>query len=119
LITAGCKTSIVSAQSPISKIVSENFGDTPTEQELNPDKTHLLVVQEKTATTEGLNTLFIVIRLSDNTIILKDRISRGYVRWLDNHNLEKLNIPGKVQPDADLARYKTIVSIDHPVAPQK
>jgi hypothetical protein len=40
---------------------------------------------------------------------------RGYVKWVDEKSIEKMNAPGKVQYDDDLSAYKEIIQIDHPL----
>jgi hypothetical protein len=70
-----------------------------------------LIVEAQGAHNEGLPRDYVVIRLYDNVVVLSGRITRGYIKWSTPMTLEKYSLPGKVQPDTDLSRYKTQLKI--------
>ena len=111
LVSVGCKHTRSSTKSSLESLISKKFPSSEAIRELNEPKTHLLVREASAAHNEGLPLAFMVIRLIDNVVVLEGRVSRGYVRWSAPLTLEKFSLPGKVQPDTDLSRYKTQLNI--------
>jgi len=82
----------------------------------NRSGTYALLTENRDFIEESArNTHYVVMRLADSVIVNEGSFLRGYVKWIDDNTLEKLNLPGKVQPDQDLSPYKKIISIDQPL----
>ena len=114
-ILATCKSSATkkeTSESSIQDLVKSTLGDNVT-TDLNASKTYSLIQQlQEPKDIGGKSVHFIVIRLSDTTIVLEGSFMRGYVKWTNDNTLEKFSVPGKVKPDQDMSVYKKLIKVD-------
>lgn len=65
---------------------------------------------EKETNTAGLKK-FEVIRVKDNLIIEEGSFRPGYIKWINNYEIELLDLPGALKENQDLNQFKKIISI--------
>lgn len=97
----------------INTLVQEKLGTVFT-QEVNSSGNFVLYTQNPAEANVKSALKFIVVDIRKNTIIYEGSFLPGYVRWHSETELELLSIPGIIQADEDLSRYKKIISIAQP-----
>lgn len=86
----------------------------------NSSGTHVLLTEPiEAAAIETHNIPFMVMRLADSVIVHEGSYFRGYVKWVNDSTIEKLNIPGKMKPDQDLSSFTTRLKINSTYAAPK
>jgi hypothetical protein len=81
----------------------------------NSSHTYVILTEKEDVATIGKNIYFVVMWIADSVVVYEGSYHRGYVKWVDEKSIEKMNAPGKVQYDDDLSAYKEIIQIDHPL----
>lgn len=113
LAWSSCKTATAVADQPdnraIREILGEEFASFP-----SPSNSYVLYMQQATGPSSGQSVRFLVTDVATGTVIMKDSIMPGYVKWADDHTLEVLSVPGTLRQGEDLSKYIRLV----PVQPQ-
>lgn len=108
----GCKSTTLSGQKqPVEQLIAQQLGvDAVIEK--NTDKTFALGVKDDPVI---LSTAYVIIRVSDNTIVEQGKTQKAAVYWIDNFRVGIRLVPGTVQKETvhvaekviDLTKYIT------------
>lgn len=93
IVLLNCKAAQKNDQEPsvaFENLVKSKVG-AKYKADYNVSKTHALCQQERTGDHIGRNIKYIVVRLSDNKVIIEGSYSMGHVKWFDNNSIEVLS----------------------------
>lgn len=90
MLSSGCQAERHQAKTKIISIADHNLGKSNM-IEYNSSKTFALCIQTTTDSHVARKYKFIVIKVSDGTIVYRGSFSLGYVKWLNDNSLEILN----------------------------
>jgi hypothetical protein len=77
---------------------------------MNSAQTHAVAVAKAPAGASGL-TDYLIFDVKQGKLLAEGSFRPGYIRWLNNDEIEIFDAPGMVRPDEDLARFKKIIQI--------
>ncbi|MBI1769065.1 MAG: hypothetical protein HYR67_11890 [Bacteroidetes bacterium] len=89
----------------LQKIVKQEIGEKSATTK-NNSKTFALAYLEQ----EG-NTHYIIIRLSDNKVVTKEKI-RGTVSWVSDMQIKEMRTPGIVKKDYNPEDYSKVIDLN-------
>ena len=83
-----CKSRSIQSTTTTLEIVAKHELGNDFRMELNEAKTHALCQQ--TIANDHVNSIvkYVVIQVSDNTVIQRGSFQAGYVKWLSNESIE-------------------------------
>ncbi len=89
-------------------VIASKLGNNITTEE-NTDKTHLLLKQKPEGENVARVYKYIVVRKSDNQIVLEGTYQLGYVKWINDSQIEVLSLPSVTEQDE--SKYKKVLSV--------
>lgn len=106
ILIASCKSAPVTGvpTKNFETIVAENLGENAVIQK-NKDATFALCFKENPST---LSVSYIIVRLSDLTVVERDKTSQASFSWVDTYKVEIKTIPGMVRKDEQSTAVKVI-----------
>ena len=110
LPSSQCRTTKTEGDT-LEKTVKSKLGKEFSE-EYNQSRTFILYKQEENPEKIGEPLKYLVVRVSDTTIVQEGYFTRGYVKWIDNKTIEVLNLPGKVEQDEYMDKFKKQIVVD-------
>lgn len=108
LLSCACKPSSkgqAQNDDALQKIVKREIGEKAATTK-NNSKTFALAYLEQDGTA-----LYIIIRLSDNKIVAKEKI-RGTVSWVNDMQIKEMRTPGTVKKDYNLEEYSKVIDLN-------
>jgi len=76
----------------------------------NENKTFVLYQQKPEGDHAAKNYKYLVIRKSDNVIMISGSYQLGYVKWVSNKAIEVLSLPSVIEQDE--AKFKKVIIVD-------
>ena len=106
ILIASCKSATVTVvpTKTLESMVAENLGENAVVQK-NKDATFALCFKENSST---LSVSYIIVRLSDLTVVKQDKIAQASFAWVDNYKIEMKTIPGIMSKDEQFTVVKVI-----------
>lgn len=115
LITACAtvKTSTTSDKRPAYKTVAEDLIGEDLTYTMNASESYVLCVKDIPGTTEKpRNSIsFVVINVSNNQMVMKQKFTGGTVGWYSNYEIEVFHMPGIIQEGQTRDDYTTVYNI--------
>jgi len=87
------------------KIIKKEIGEKSTTTK-NNSKTFALAYLEEDRTVR-----YIIVRLSDNTIVVKEKI-RGTISWVNDMQIKEMRTPGTVKKDYNPEEYSKVIDLN-------
>ncbi|MCI0751177.1 MAG: hypothetical protein L0Y35_05010 [Flammeovirgaceae bacterium] len=105
-----CKSSEKQDTNTYEEIAKGELGE-EVHFEFNQAKSYVLCTQK----TEASSILkYLVIRLNDYHILKRGSYNPGYIKWINNSELELLNVPGIIKEGQNLSDFKQLIKLETP-----
>lgn len=105
MVIISCKSaSLPTVQKTLPALVAEKLGENAIIQK-NKDVTFALCTKENTST---LSVSYIIVKLSDLTIVEEGNTARASFVWIDTYKIEIREIPGMVKKEHENIQGKII-----------
>lgn len=101
------------ADEKYKELATEKLGD-GVSYVLNDSKRHVLCISEAKGTVKQPRNMlsYMVIKISDNTSVLENKVDGGTVRWSNDSEIEVYIIPGIMRHDQTSDDYTTIYNVE-------
>lgn len=110
LLIGSCRSN-TSAQQRIEEIARQQFADY--ELLFNESRSFVVVI-EKNSTNAFARLNYLIFKCADGSQISKGSFRPGYLKWLNDDEIEIFDAPGMIREDENLDLYKKIISVRTP-----
>ena len=110
LLFGGCKSSLTN-EDAVYKMATTKLGS---EIDSIPSSTgeYILFIQKANSLNASNHLKFLVISVAQHKVMLEQSFNPGYAKWITDSSIEVLSVPGVIQENEDLSRYKKIININ-------
>jgi hypothetical protein len=106
-----CRSNQAQSKKAYDSIISVKVGK-PFDARLNKAKTHALI-QSKDSGSAATDYRYVVIKRKTNEVLLEGKFnSGGYVKWINDNQVEVFNVPKHVTVMGDSALYKRQIFLE-------
>ncbi|MCS6974225.1 MAG: hypothetical protein N2044_05055 [Cyclobacteriaceae bacterium] len=96
------------SQQHIEEIARKHFSDY---ELLFNDARSFVLIKEKNSTNASGQIHWIILKCSNKKMILQGSFRPGYIKWLNNDEIEIFDAPGMIRSDENLDLYRKIISV--------
>jgi hypothetical protein len=112
VLLSSCRATGQDASQPsLEQIALEKLG-ADTHTTYNTQKNFALCQQAQDPKDIGKAVRFFVVRLNDMVIVEEGSFTRGHVKWINDNTIEVFSLPGKVQWNEDMSKFKKEIKVD-------
>ncbi len=78
----------------------------------NPSKTHVLAVENQPAGPAGM-LHYLIFDTTNANLLAEGSFRPGYIKWLNDAEIEILDVPGMIRQDEDMNLFKKKISVSN------
>lgn len=94
--------------SSLQKLVSGKLENATLEY--NTSKDHVLCFEDAVNSASGV-IKFMIVRVNDQSVIEEGNFRPGYIKWINDNEIEIRSLPGFLKDDNNLDQYTRVISV--------